>query len=1721
MTPNFVPGAPDFGGLDPRRPEVRERERSVSEDAKHQQETERYFGMAAAGKPDLQNVLQDPENRDLLYALPERQSDGSVRYVTLAIEKRIRDEQLFRLQIEKRIEELKGKGSAELEALLKDVRDVRKVLQDAATDEAKAGGSSLSSEKMQKLLSDLDAPVTEDGLKKRMDLFVEMARYAISAPSTQMTQRAIADVFRSGRYAGNLGESTLKKLDGILSGESVVSAAVLKQVLDTLKDAAVDIVVPQVKAAKEAADEIATQLATIDLAKRLNVIERFGARQRWNARLGGPDANSVVNFSVSNGKIDFRLIQAQLKALKVDVSEADLRAAAGIATGDAVPKGWDSAKLVELLENSGLKAEKFATFNALGKAYEAERAKAAAEGKTLTWKEYVSTTARDLWRQAAISADLWWEWMKTLPSNVINGAGDKELLSLIEQEEALGNALTGAKRIQGWSSRSSKELQALFDGLATMQGEIDLAVVLPSPARGVKQHVEQSEILLNAAKNVLKDLNASTNYVNERNPRFRKIAFYLAMRDGIPAAEDFLKNPPAWLQAHADDPIFTELAKYQTNVNRSQEMSGRDVLDPLRNTLGLEVHPQAIDIMKSICGPANLPLSADQLLTNPAQAAAILDAILTEYPPSGRVGGKQALVSAFLNKVDVPGVVTSNEAMEYVRAIYAHLNNQAEQSVLTRDLLSRPEQSRDWLNSVRAGVETLGDMWRSGDRAEQLAAAALTFGGIYAIYKAWKAGGMWRNALVGVPMILGLDIAVKRATGKGVLDRLNINFMSQKDRNSAYEQFIRTMRNTPDYAALDSEYGREAMRQLMSPEKPIPIESLLRWRECVLANGQTDFSAGAPQGVHDGMRPVLGKLGIKSHYDFAGATEKQQAYRAMFLAFEAFCVRVAEKNGLGGTSPQEKAAYGANLIRSRHVNFDEPFLADLNLRGSYEACCMRRPGKCYSMFDVFHFELGTPALDEHLENTSWTEWIGIKLGVAADKVKEWSAKGYTWAEMQAMAAKEKAPEVYDYVAGNVAAGYEGFMKWAKVSWYKGKNEVVDDVKAMYDLLSNTLSGIGVILVQHGPGVAEWTLEKGIQITDAFKTTAINAWREMYRHHFPGDLIRGFEKFYQKIVYGEDVKIATAKEVAEFPSFFESLQSQLEAATQSAPNETQLHDWIVELANGKEYLGLPVAEQLLLQERMKREIFSLVLASRIAALKENFVSKQYDKPLSFLRINWKTLEFDGDKFIVPGDVPLQKDYEMIRSKFTIKDLVPLMGSEKTITGLIDRYAKSGDSASRTAADFAQWMLDWVTSKDATEFQVHDMAIYVTPLLDEAAREFGRDSDKFKEFAAFVETLVANVMFESALDRRGGGGFRDTRLLIKNAQTLLKELSVRRGEAGKSVLVYFKENDVKELMKFTRKAVSIDVAQSNLGILQSDKHMQRYLDEGVIDSVYAARALTKPGTPKPEAAPKTPAPKAEILDKAKKEFASEDAAVSVAAMETLLKSLSTDLYPNDRVAIHELFDEAASSLPQGVSEKAVLILAGANDPEKVKMAEARILEALSTTKELEVLTNFRKKYPEHLTRIQHTLDRGVIKILKLTPFVEKIASVAPSKLPKSPSYNVLKEQAFALYEASNPPNGVTTDVASQVLEFVLFQGWHDYPDEHGYKNVEKYVKALEEKGLTPPPVEKGTFVVIGWYGRDSAYTRLMKDASFKDETGKNHYLMRPELQNVIQRISEDLR
>jgi hypothetical protein len=635
--------------------------------------------------------------------------------------------------------------------------------------------------------------------------------------------------------------------------------------------------------------------------------------------------------------------------------------------------------------------------------------------------------------------------------------------------------------------------------------------------------------------------------------------------------------------------------------------------------------------------------------------------------------------------------------------------------------------------------------------------------GLYVAYRQIKDKGKWRGVILGIPIAFGLDYVVKDMMGKGVFERLGLNWMKPEERNSAVETFLRQAGKAEGFEELDSDAGFEAMRAL----KDVPIGELLEWRKQYYAQGMDRKfgAAGVPDKVRSRVGRVRAKLGNVGQRNRPSDQAREQAYELMFKAVEHLCVDVAARNAIRATVDD-----GAALIEERYVTFTADYLA--GFKDDMMEVSKAQPHGAFTFLDVLLLERPTPSAEaEIFSNERFLEWAMRSTGKSIDwiksKYKEYGSLALVMLEAQKEQLPGRIADVKEAVVDSASAVYDYF----RASGTKAYAELDAASKAAWDGTIQSANALGLYVRQHGPDAMEWTYDVGAATVTWSIDSAQNLYRELQRHQGVGNALDGIDRALNATLgftlsefvlyhssFENDVQHveALAKPENWIPKFKEKLAAVV--PQNEIPSDDTIKEWIKKAGSALEssvaqkpddqkYAAieqLDAHQRMAIFELVKRRVYSYLMGKRVDTIE--------GAPDGAAVI---PLDVDWAEFINSWDAANDGSTGSAIEKVYGFRVLPFMGAESTtIFGSLQNWIRDHQrGVVRTGFEYAYLFgVDWWTRADAREY-LQAVEEYRAQCMSEAERVLKNDlkrNEKLRIYEQFLETLLTNAIIDATLN-----------------------------------------------------------------------------------------------------------------------------------------------------------------------------------------------------------------------------------------------------------------------------------------------------------------------------------------------------------------------------------
>jgi hypothetical protein len=1218
----------------------------------------------------------------------------------------------------------------------------------------------------------------------------------------------------------------------------------------------------------------------------------------------------------------------------------------------------------------------------------------------LPWDQKLKITVKEYGRVVGNGASALWGHLSTIPNIFYDPATNGQLADILREESQLRSYRDAIRSVQTGSTQDGSNFAGIVRRLKENQEKRDKAVEPLYATENPAMHKTQARLLLEGSKRRFAALEANTSWPRTEPHNTRQTAYFLTMTYGGAAGGEYIDDPrgyfgpdPATGKPKHEDQL-AKVNEYLARLRGGSEVGRTDILRPMENKWGLRLHPvpwqmlgRSVDSfgVPVVHGPSN----PDNWLLDPANAGAGLNAVLEPIDSPAKV----AFINAYCLRqpaeyVDATGKVvriTFLEAEKEVANIVRRLADLRDNYRITGEMTRRGDNNVDPLNILRSGADTVKQMLTSGDRAEQGLAIALLAGTGWLIYKGWKRGGWSRNLLVGIPIFFGLDAVVKKMTGRGIVNRLNLEYMKPELRHSPANQFILRNSRKAEYGFLQEDAGKQAVNELVSIDDPMPVQEMIMWKRQGRGSPPPD-----PTGrIQRAAGRVARKMGNYTQDTTPPPDVLAKANDYLFMAFDALCVEVADRNGLG----EPKSQKGAQKIWERYVTFNDPQMEGFSPELIHIA--HTRQMHCLSVADVMMSETPTGATKDFLENDSYLEWLFRNTGKSLQWVKQRLQRGMAIGEVYAEAAGYHAENAYDYVVENAPeAVQQAWENYIKPFGTRLRHQVTAEARNTWRFVTGTLNEIGMRIERDGPRWAEDVLDAAVKTGKFTVRKGQDLYRELQKLPISRDFIDLVDRgifaltgmtgsqllLYDSAIIEDDrhvERLAYRKE-----SFHKELKDTLSVAAEvpaSPAFESMVDDWIIHAADtdkvvtaGLSFEGavpagdpaakkakqlenfdkLPPHTKMAVYEGVKRRAFSFLLAERAIKLQ---TAGQFTPPLH--------TDWNSDLLIAGAGRKQNTLANQIYASYGRSETLLFLGAETATLTTVERSLQV-----------------WIN-----DFQ--------SQFLRQAERVFGKDTPQYNGYAQFLNTLFMNAAVEISLNGVGRAqnqtGFnalsaveqrKALELTIDQAHKMLEYMRRMRGSSANPEKIqgidYTKFNSVE--MPADVRLIGQDVR---------NKSAVAVLPSAVNDATRALLDNAVPELVKPTTDTKGPG--------------------QIEKFITHLQGVSVD-------KVRSIEDKLLSDYLNG----------NITDNSERLLTVARIRNASAS--------------PEAKNRTQHFLDRGVVQTLAQITGEAKSMSLAEIKANKEGKPAVWKDALMKLYVSTNPATDRVTDAVSFVQEFVLYYG-----------------------------------------------------------------------------------
>ncbi|MDD5040833.1 MAG: hypothetical protein PHX87_01640 [Candidatus Peribacteraceae bacterium] len=1296
---------------------------------------------------------------------------------------------------------------------------------------------------------------------------------------------------------------------------------------------------------------------------------------------------------------------------------------------------------------------------------------------TMPWHESLRMYASEAWKLTQVAAKDWTKYVVDM-RKIFHSDADKDILASLDRESALRTYQSALNGLQNSKTGTEK---FLTDAIVQMQADRKAQDQSSKPlslADGPKTHIEQATMLLKANAYVIGRLHAEHGWHN-RPLRVRQISLWLAMEggeDGMNRAKKFLQDAAAQKDSDAFVDGFlqdnkrmnvAERSAFEDAVKRDRgyaAMEKADIMASVREA-GITLKPRAGEILMQaklaggigrwhLDDPSRVAQSLSLVIEGPA-AQALLDAFVSGENKTYSLLGKQQ-------------TMTRERAWLMVGTMQTHLEhwmkgrNAAREDIEDEERFGNPVER--WM---RTGVETLKDMW-SGDWVNKLEVAAVVAGGIWLLRKLWKDGGTKGKAfLVGVPLILFANAAYAKKTGRDLLGE-KLQWKSKEKRNFPLEQFRRRSAREKQFSFLMQRPGQAAMRILSDQDNPVSVASLLQWREAVKSGGAEKYSTGLPQGLN--VSAITDALGDNA--------TKEDGCKMALLTFEALCVDVADLKHLGGEDINTRIERGAKYIREQYVDLPE----NDSRRALPPATMMT------VILDAMH--TSSEAL---LKDRSFLEYLSDATGFSVEKVTGWLKQGLTATQIMGMRAMAYAPELWKQGQEVAFDSSAKAWEWMRVTYPKLKYALSDSFEATWNMLYNTAREGGLMLVQKGPEMVEWTYDRTLDAGQKGKEIAMNTYGMLLANGVTGPILDSLAALISKMWGGVDkiyLEPEHREKLSDAEELIKNLKKQVSTFAHLPADEAYfkgLLESVSAVASGKEKAN--VSQRLVAFELVKRRVFSFLAAERIHEL----TNKKNKTPPDATPLVLPLTTNAWPKTAAEFDALRDRDavYKFLFDNYKPEVVLAAIGNQQTFVGLMRLLSETDpNSTGGKISSILLWpgLEKYFTRNAAGNFLMEgseylfEINAYIGNDLREAKKMLS--ADDFKEYQAYVDTLLANVMFETILST--DLKHVDLRLLKQHAKDFHHHLLMRRGALPKHT-----ETADWKLTALAAGAPSIHtfnisdaspVIPSEIDELtQSSEFRWLLLGEKEPVQPLPAGAPAAPGAapPRVPTVPLTPTEvgglpvKADTQTNRRKLLdamrdagggrrlpAADEVAQRVKFNSPEAKPTPED-FPVDSAASAEHHIQYLLGLPnteaQTYCDQVAQAFAAGTDSDPA-LCLRRAQRALQT------LGKARDTYPGH-ARLQRVLDDVAFRLY--TSLLVQIKAVPTADLGTHPNHQTWVDALTAEYALTSKSPDKYSDLISLLLEYTLYRGDHKTADASGNQYFEKYKAHLTAQGLTPPP------------------------------------------------------
>lgn len=763
--------------------------------------------------------------------------------------------------------------------------------------------------------------------------------------------------------------------------------------------------------------------------------------------------------------------------------------------------------------------------------------------------------------------------------------------------------------------------------------------------------------------------------------------------------------------------------------------------------------------------------------------------------------GKDALIQAYIQGRNIlynmpdgtQRIMTREDALRAVQDIRTRLQKQQENYSISAGL--GDDYERHFTNPLervlRGSVETMQELW-AGDGVDKFQLLAALGVGIWLIREAWKKGGQdgatgfWKVAkagLIGLPLLVFANTAFRNRTGRDILGE-QLLFIPKKQRESMLEQWRRRAvdLDADRYGVLGHNAGIAAIEQLTNLNNNITVDELNEWRMEAKRSVPPDYLRTKPDGLN--ISSIRWHLGIHG-------TDKEAAEVA-FIAYESLCTTVAAMHKQTGTTDQ-KAQWGANYIKRRYIDFT----------GQYDNPEMQEKlrGRTITMVDVINNE-GMVSTEEGNTILTNVESGLVLAGSAREEVVRRTKQGLGWIRNRTDTVLEFSGELYEDGKEYVFDTGESIYEWLRVTAEKGKYVTIENFEKTFRMVSDTFFAVGGTIVLRGPDAIEWVFDVATYGVEETKAVAMNIYRMLLTNGVAGPVLESLRNSFKEI-FGTDIdaESKTAEYVEQLANYTDAkkiLISQIGNVTEDLPADfaTSIDLWVAKIAsvaNPTKFEALPATKKMLVFEHVKRQIFSHIIATRVDLVDTKGDDKDFTVVEGPFDVDWPkgTESFDlGAK----AKGRTGELYQYLVSHYNPAIVAALMGNEQNLEGTMKQLKdlEPGSITGRFSSALLSAGIENILPRaDATGYIEHELAAYAAPFLAQAEEKM--NEDQFKQYKAYMDTLMTNVIMEVILESNEQRDSTDLELTIAQAKNLFQSLYLRRGISPNAEQIVLPENE----------------------------------------------------------------------------------------------------------------------------------------------------------------------------------------------------------------------------------------------------------------------------------------------------------------------------------------